>query len=77
MNVLMLVLYLGVGSISHHYWIIPSYEEFNKTSPYSTKVKYIAGWIIEFMWVAFYPVWMAIMFIMIVYSIIKGLKSEF
>ena len=73
MNVLMLVLYLAMGSVSHHYWIAPSFEEFNKTSPYSAKAKYISGWVIEFMWVAFYPIWMAIMFVMVVYSIVKGL----
>ena len=73
MNVLMLILYLVTGSVSHRYWIAPSFEEFNRTSPYSTKAKYISGWIIEFMWVALYPVWMAIMFVVVVCSIIKGL----
>lgn len=73
MNVLMLVLYLAMGSVSHHYWIIPSLEEFNKTSQYSAKTKYISRWIIEFMWVAFYPIWIAIIFVVVVYSIVKGL----
>ena len=34
MNVLMLMLYLAMGSVSHYYWIIPTLEEFNKTSQY-------------------------------------------
>ena len=73
MNALMLVLYLTMGSVSHRCWVAPSFDEFNKTSPYSTKVKHVAGWIIEFMWVAFYPIWIAIMFVVVVYSIVKGL----
>ena len=73
MNVLMLVLYLAMGSVSHHYWITPSLEEFNKTSPYSEKTKYISRWIIEFMWVVLYPIWITIIFVMVVYSIVKDL----
>lgn len=71
MNVLMLVAYLSVGAITHYMWCPGILQKVEAEREYSDVIKTLGSWIFGFIWIAGWPLYFALIAILVIIELIK------
>ena len=71
MNVLILVAYLSVGTITHYMWCPGILQKVEAEREYSDTVKTLGSWIFGFLWISAWPLYFGLVMILVVIELFK------